>query len=124
MTIFFFELQSFDVTITTPPVIQNAFSSREDVLGYFVKLVCNVTGNPKPNVQWYHNGKLIEYDWIVRYNETNLLINTFEEKHKGIYQCIATNVAGETQATGLLSLKPKTYSDPPKNPKCFPLNAE
>lgn len=124
MTIFFFELQSFDVTITTLPVIQNAFSSREDVLGYFVKLICNVTGNPKPNVQWYHNGKLIEYDWIVRYNATNLIINTFEEKHKGIYQCIASNVAGETQATGLLSLKPKSYSDPPKNPKCFPLNAE
>lgn len=92
------------------------------MLGYYVKFNCNATGNPKPNVQWYHNGKLIEYDWIVTYKEPKLMIHTFEEKYKGIYQCVATNEAGEAQETGLLSLKPKHYNDPPKNPKCFPLN--
>lgn len=116
-------LQTFDVTITTPPVIHDGISSRIDVLGYYVKLNCNVTGNPKPDVRWYHNGKLIEYDWIVTYKEPRLLIHTYEEKHKGIYQCVATNVAGEAQTTGLLSLKAKQYFDPPGNPRCFPLNA-
>lgn len=86
-------------------------------------LKCNVTGNPKPNIQWYHNGKLIEYDWIVTYQEPKLLIQTYEEKDKGIYQCVATNVAGEAQATALLSLRAKQYNDAPKNVKCLPLNA-
>lgn len=113
----------FDVTIVTPPVIRNEFSSKEEALGYRLTLNCNATGNPKPNVQWYHDGKLIEYDWIVTYNEPKLLVQTFEEKDKGIYQCVASNVGGEAQATGLISLKPKMYADPPKNPRCFPLNS-
>ncbi|XP_055300120.1 uncharacterized protein LOC129567349 [Sitodiplosis mosellana] len=117
------EYQTFDVTITTPPVIHNEFSSKEEALGFYVALNCNATGNPKPEVQFYHNGKLIVGDWIVKYKEPKLLIQTYEEKHKGIYQCAATNVAGEAQATGLLSLKPKVYPDPPRNPKCFPLNS-
>ncbi|XP_031623954.1 uncharacterized protein LOC116341177 [Contarinia nasturtii] len=116
------EYQTFDVTITTPPVIHDAFTSKEGALGFYVKLNCNVTSNPKATVQWYRDGKLIEYDWIVRPDESKLLIQTYEEKDKGIYQCVATNVAGEVHATGLMSLKPKQHMDPPKNPKCFPLN--
>lgn len=116
-------LQSFDVTITSPPVINGGFSSKEEVLGYYSTLNCDASGNPKPTIQWYRDGKLIKYDWIVKYKEPKLLIQTFEERHKGIYQCIATNVAGEAHATGLISLKPKQYADAPKNPKCLPLNA-
>lgn len=89
----------------------------------YTTLKCNVTGNPKPNVQWYRNGELLKYDWIVTYQEPKLLIQTFEEMHKGIYQCVATNVAGEAQAMGLLSLRAKQYSEAPKNVKCLPLNA-
>lgn len=122
--LFSLAFQSFDVTITTPPVIHNGFSSRNDVLGYLVKLNCNVTANPKANVRWYHNGKLVEYDWIVTYREPFLLIQSFEEKHKGIYQCVASNMMGEAQATGLLSLDQRsTPNDPPRNPKCFALNS-
>lgn len=84
---------------------------------------CNASGNPKPKIQWYRDAKLIEYDWIVTYDEPKLLIRTYEEKYKGIYQCIATNVAGEAQATGLMSWKPKQYSEAPKNLKCLPLNS-
>lgn len=71
----------------------------------------------------YHDGKLINYDWIVTYQEPRLLIQTYDEMHKGIYQCVATNVAGEAQVTGLLSWNPKKYTQAPKNLKCLPLNA-
>lgn len=114
--------QSFDVTIATPPVILNGFTSKEESLGYYVSFNCNVTGNPKPIIEWYRNGELIHDDWIVNYKEPKLLIQTFEEKHKGVYQCVAKNPMGEIQATGLLSLKQKTYTDPPKNVKCFPIS--
>lgn len=117
-----FFIQAFDVTITTPPAIYNEFSSKELSLGFYTPLNCSATGTPKPEIRWYHDGKLINYDWIVSYKKFQLVIQTFEERDKGIYQCVATNVAGEAQATGLLSFKPKHYSDPPKNPKCLPLN--
>lgn len=89
----------------------------------YVRLSCNATGNPKPRIAWYRNGKLLNVDWIVTYDETRLLIPTYEERHKGIYQCVATNVAGEAQVTGLLSWIDKTYTQAPKNVKCLPLNA-
>lgn len=114
--------QSFDVTIATPPVILNGFTSKEESLGYYVSFNCNVTGNPKPTIEWYRNGELIHDDWIVNYKEPKLLIQTFEEKHKGVYQCVAKNPMGEVQVTGLLGLKQKTYTDPPKNVKCFPIS--
>lgn len=104
-------------------MIHDEFTSKECVLGLYTALKCNVTGNPKPSVQWYHNGKLIKYDWIVTYSEPKLLIQTFEEKDRGVYQCVAKNEAGEAQATGLLSLREKTYAEAPKHPKCLPLNA-
>lgn len=96
--------------------------SKDEALGHYVSFVCNVTGNPKPTVQWYRNGKLVQYDWLVDYKEPKLIIQTFEEEHKGIYQCVAKNVAGEAIASALLSLKLNNYSDPPKNPKCFPID--
>lgn len=110
------------MTIATPPVIQNKFTSKEESLGYHIVFNCSVTGNPKPTIEWYRNGELIHYDWIVNYKEPKLLIQTFEEEHKGIYQCVAKNALGEAQATGLLSLKQKSYTDKPKNVKCFPIN--
>lgn len=88
-----------------------------------MRLMCNATGNPKPHISWYHNGTLINYDWIVTYQEPRLLIQTYEEKHKGIYQCVATNVAGEAQVTGLLSWNKKKYTQAPTDLKCLPLNA-
>lgn len=104
-------------------MIHEDFLSKEYSLGYYVKLKCNVTGNPKPDIQWYHNGKLIKYDWIVTYIDPTLLIYTYEEKDKGIYQCVARNRAGETQATALLTLKAKQHTEAPKNVKCLPINA-
>lgn len=40
----------------------------------------------------------------------------------GIYQCVARNVAGETQATGLLSWENKSYMKRPEKVKCYPIN--
>lgn len=121
--IFKFCSQIFDVAITTPPKINGDFSSKEEALGYYLTLNCSATGNPKPNIKWYRDGKLINYDWIVKYKEPKLMIQTFEERDKGIYQCVATNIAGEAQAMGLISLKNKNYAEPPKNSKCLPINA-
>lgn len=56
------------------------------------------------------------------YQEPKLLIRTYEEMHKGIYQCVATNVAGEAQVTGLLSWNAKKYTKAPRSLKCLPLN--
>lgn len=91
-------------------------------MGHYISLNCSVIGNPKPLVKWYRNGELIKYGNIVYYQEPTLIINTYEERHKGIYQCVASNVAGEAQAIGQLYLKRSIYMDRPKNVTCYPIN--
>lgn len=96
--------------------------SVEESMGHYVSFNCSVSGNPKPKIQWYHNGRPIRYGLLIDYEEPKLIIHTLEEEHKGIYQCFAVNVAGETQVTGLLSWANKNYMPRPENVKCYPIN--
>lgn len=112
----------FDVIVATPPVIQQGFTSSKPPLGFYLELNCSATGNPKPTVLWYRNGKLLRDGLITNYAEQKLVINTYEERHKGIYQCFASNIAGEAQVTGLLSWENKKSPERPKNVKCHPVN--
>lgn len=91
-------------------------------MGHYVSFNCSVNGNPKPKIQWYHDGRRLRYGSIVDYEEPQLIIHTFDEQHKGIYQCFATNDAGETHVTGLLSWQNKQYLQRPENVKCYPVN--
>ncbi|XP_071140984.1 neurofascin-like [Mytilus edulis] len=62
------------------------------------KLVCNVTGYPKPDVKWLYNHE--------EYNATGdtLIISTVTNATIGIYTCIATNDAGTSQANIILKV--------------------
>lgn len=112
----------FDVTIATPPIIQQGFESFKPPMGYYVQLNCSATGNPTPTVVWYRNGKLLKDGLVTNYAGQKLIINTYEERHRGIYQCFAQNVAGEAHVTGLLSFSSKKILERPKNVKCHPVN--
>lgn len=115
-------LKIFDVTIATPPIIQQGFASSKPPLGFYLQLNCSATGNPLPTVVWYRNGQLIKDGLVTNYAGQMLIINTYEERHKGIYQCFAQNVAGEAYVTGLLSWVNKKSLEQPKNVKCLPVN--
>lgn len=103
-------------------MVQNGFVSVKLAMGQYVTFNCSVSGNPKPKIQWYHNGRRLRYDLIINYEEPKIIIQTFEEQHKGIYQCVAANEAGEAQVTGLLSWENKNYMRRPENVKCYPIN--
>ncbi|CAL4059823.1 unnamed protein product, partial [Meganyctiphanes norvegica] len=85
---------------------ENTFAyQKEDI-----ELECNVYGQPTPTVHWLKNGELIvesEYFQIV--NGNNLKILGLVSTDSGMYQCLASNSAGDVQASAqLLVLK----SDP------------
>lgn len=62
------------------------------------------------------------FDYIVTYNEPIVKINTYEEEHKGIYQCVAHNSAGEVHSLALYSWINKRIPKGPEKVKCYPLN--
>lgn len=97
-------------------------NSYSPAIGEFLTFNCTAIGNPQPKVTFYKNGAPLEFDYIVTYNEPIVKINTYEEEHKGIYQCVANNSAGETHSTALYSWMIKRIPKRPEKVKCYPLN--
>ena len=70
-----------------------------------VTLQCEVKGEPQPIVQWYKNGDLIiesEYFQIV--GDQSLKILGLVGLDAGIYQCMASNLAGNIQSSAELKV--------------------
>ncbi|VDI75359.1 Hypothetical predicted protein, partial [Mytilus galloprovincialis] len=67
------------------------------------RLRCNVTGYPTPLVKWKHNNN------VVQSSGNTLVINRVTNSTTGTYTCIATNVAGTSQANIQLKV---TYDVP------------
>ena len=54
-------------------------------------LKCEVTGKPKPLVQWYKNGKLISQE---KQDSDGSLRFRSRQSDAGLYQCFVSNIAG------------------------------
>ncbi len=68
-----------------------------------IELECEAEGIPEPTVQWYKNGDLIiesEYFQVVR--GSSLKILGLVGLDAGIYQCMASNLAGNVQSSAQL----------------------
>ncbi|XP_073766285.1 obscurin isoform X3 [Danio rerio] len=68
-------------------------------LGQTVKLVCKVTGTPKPVVKWYKDGHAVQDDehHITsegQFGACYLVLTGVTVAHSGQYMCYATNPAG------------------------------
>ncbi|CRL08293.1 CLUMA_CG021374, isoform B [Clunio marinus] len=66
-------------------------------VGQQIKLECNVVGNPRPEIIWMHNGKLLSDDVNLQYDgeRLTLTIPKATTKSSGIYRLTANNIAGE-----------------------------
>jgi protein sidekick len=106
-----------------------AFSTnlKPETFGEFgsnVVLECDVQGLPLPSITWYKDSKKIAtvgsdaannddadvYDGEGRYRvevDRSLVINNLRMEDMGIYQCIASNEAGETSIYTWLKIKSK-----------------
>ena len=68
-----------------------------------VELLCDVSGSPKPRIEWIKNGEAVMLDDYVQTTEgRNLKILGLIRSDQGMYQCIATNEVGMIQAAAQL----------------------
>ena len=90
-----------------PPRFLTHLISRKVMDGDEVRFSCKVTGNPMPDVKWYHNQKVVEDnpDFRTTYNKESgdceLLIVEVFPQDTGTYECVAVNTYGKavTKAT-------------------------
>lgn len=86
----------------TGPVIHAISTVKVD---YYTdaKLVCNVTGFPKPTVTWKHGNKLLHTSGNI------MIVHNVTNTTAGYYTCIATNDVGTSQVNIFLEV---TYDTP------------
>lgn len=88
LTSFFF--LTVGPAIAGPPEEEITLTAGDSTL-----LPCEVSGEPKPNVFWRKNFVVFRSDSENTYfTEEGLHIQRAEVGDKGIYECIASNVAG------------------------------
>lgn len=81
--------------------------------GTSVRLECQVTGAPTPEVRWYRdNEPLIEgekYQFEVNDDMYAMIINDVTEEDTGNYKVIARNSAGREHCTADVTVKRKSF---------------
>ncbi|XP_077450993.1 immunoglobulin superfamily DCC subclass member 3 isoform X1 [Stigmatopora argus] len=67
---------------------------------------CQAQGEPEPQLTWLKNGQILEPGGNVklRNNNSTLTIYSISQDDEAIYQCIAENSAGSTQASARLTV--------------------
>ncbi|KAK9542841.1 hypothetical protein VZT92_000669 [Zoarces viviparus] len=75
-------------------------------IGTNAVFTCQAQGEPKPQLTWLKNGQILE-PWghvKLRNNNSTLTIYGISQDDEAIYQCIAENSAGSTQASARLTV--------------------
>merc|ERR1711962_642936 len=55
---------------------------------------CYAKGNPKPKLEWYKNGHLVQESKRIKIKEASLVIRKIEKQDSGDWECRASNYLG------------------------------
>ncbi|XP_039609186.1 obscurin isoform X1 [Polypterus senegalus] len=97
--------QRYSLPAWIPPDFEAVLSDCTAELGETVKLACKVTGNPKPVISWYKDGKALEIDphhIIIEDPDGSctLILDNLTAEDSGQYMCFATSIAGNVSTLG------------------------
>ncbi|XP_018329042.1 neogenin isoform X2 [Agrilus planipennis] len=96
---------SVTLQVQVPPKFLKKPMDKVDVINKDTEFECSVYGKPEPKIEWLKNGEIIiptEYYQIV--NGNNLKILGLMTSDSGLFQCIASNPAGNIQASASLKV--------------------
>ncbi|XP_066262767.1 neogenin isoform X2 [Euwallacea similis] len=100
------------IDIQVPPKFLKKPQNRTEHLSKDVELDCSVYGIPEPKVRWFKDGEVVKYsEYYQLVNGNNLKIMGLITTDTGIFQCLASNPAGNIQAAANLKVLPNSASD-------------
>ncbi|XP_015250804.1 PREDICTED: brother of CDO isoform X2 [Cyprinodon variegatus] len=92
----------YDVQVFEPPLVTVELQQQEVALGETVRIICQARGKPAPSVMWLHNARPIAASPRHRVTSRALRISNVSSQDDGLYQCMAENGLGSSQASARL----------------------
>ncbi|XP_024859620.1 brother of CDO isoform X2 [Kryptolebias marmoratus] len=89
----------YDVQVFEPPQVTVELQQQEAVHGETVRFTCQVRGKPTPSVMWLHNAQPLAPSPHHRLTSRALRIFNVGPQDDGLYQCMAENGVGSSQAS-------------------------
>lgn len=110
----------YDVQVFEPPQVRVELQqgSTTVVWGDWVRITCQVKGRPAPSVVWLHNARPLAPSPRHRISARALRFQALGPQDDGVYQCLAENSVGSSQAAARLLTLP---SGPPSRGSKLPL---
>ncbi|XP_017573536.2 hemicentin-1 isoform X3 [Pygocentrus nattereri] len=91
----------YDVNVLVPPTVDGADENTDAtvVINSLLELECHATGTPTPTITWLKDGKPVRQGEGVRItaNGRRLIISRAQVSDTALFQCVATNEAGEQE---------------------------
>ena len=111
----------------TPPAFTKPLQDVVVCDGDALTLRAHYTGNPEPQMAWFHDGHEVapSKDFRVSFNEGVALleiVEVFPEDH-GMYELVAANPKGETKTVCKLTVKGKFVLDLQQIRSCWQVGA-
>uniref|UniRef100_A0AAY4AU35 Brother of CDO n=1 Tax=Denticeps clupeoides TaxID=299321 RepID=A0AAY4AU35_9TELE len=92
----------YDVQVFEPPQVRLEMQQQEVVWGDTVRFTCQVRGKPTPSLMWYHNAQPLRGSPRHRLQGRTLRVSNVGPQDNGMYQCMAENGVGSSQASARL----------------------
>jgi hypothetical protein len=89
---------TIELIVQSRPIIETTYSKIAAEIGQTITLTCRVIGQPKPNIIWKFNERIIQCDEIIN-DICYLSLSKITKKDFGAYQCIAENLLGKEEWT-------------------------
>ncbi|CAL2035881.1 unnamed protein product [Caenorhabditis brenneri] len=96
------DLDFTDHTNGSPRINRSSYFKQDFRLGYKLKLFCETSGHPRPQIIWYHRGVEVnpDHNRTIRFSihgdtvSSHLEVDPTSIGDKGEYECVATNTKG------------------------------
>lgn len=85
-----------------PPQVTVELQQQEVVYGETVRFTCQARGKPTPSVMWLHNARPLAPSPRHRLTSRVLRVSNVGPQDDGLYQCMAENGVGSSQASARL----------------------
>ncbi|KAK2886499.1 hypothetical protein Q8A73_020445 [Channa argus] len=109
----------YDVQVFEPPQVKVELQQQEVMYGETARFTCQVRGKPTPSVMWLHNARPLASSNRHRVTSRVLRVSNVGPQDDGLYQCMAENGVGSSQASAHLIIISTGISSRGKLPSIY-----